>query len=445
MGILDPEKVDKIKGILRWHPRGVTISDLSSEMKVNRNLVAKYLDMLLISGQVEMEVIGAAKVYFLSRRVPISALLEFSSDIVIVIDDDQMIRQVNEQVTELLNLPREALIGKRLADLNNPFISGLFQSEPVRVWRNSGEQTKETGCIIRGNERHFRVKQIPTAFEDGGNGFTFIIEDFTERKKYEAMLRISEAKYRGLVQFSGETIVGYSTDGSITSWNPAAEKVFGYTEEEMLNKPVTNLVPQNKRAELKTIFSKVMAGESVGGYEIKMTGKGGSPVDIALTISPITSENGTIVGASSIARDITGEKMEQYLREHEDQYRTLVEDLNVGIYRSTGDPRGKFIWGNTALLNILGYHSISELQGINVIDMFSAPDGRIELLGELRKHGFVKNHILHLSRADGNPISVCVTALAEFDKDENVVFINGIVQDITGISDQFAFRSGHSP
>ena len=66
MPVFDQERIDRLKQILKWHPRGITISDLATKMEMNRNLVAKYLDILLISGQVEMQVIGAAKVYFLS-------------------------------------------------------------------------------------------------------------------------------------------------------------------------------------------------------------------------------------------------------------------------------------------------------------------------------------------------------------------------------------------
>ena len=109
MGYLDQEKITRIKQILKWRPRGMTISDLSSQMKLNRNLVAKYLEILLISGQVEMQEIGPAKVYFLTQRVPISTMLEFSSDLVIVVDTDGKILQVNEHVPALLNMKREAL------------------------------------------------------------------------------------------------------------------------------------------------------------------------------------------------------------------------------------------------------------------------------------------------------------------------------------------------
>ena len=431
MGVLDQEKVDKIKRLLKWHQRGMTISDLASEMKINRNLVAKYLDMLLIAGQVEMQVIGAAKVFFLSRRVPISALLEFSSDLVIVFDSDRRILQVNEQVPLLLETAKEALIGKTIHELDNPFIRALRASWTAQYPREKGESVSDVDCTIRGEECHFRAKQVPTAFEDGSDGLTFIVEDITTRKKYEEMLRISEARYRGLVQSSGEAIIGNDAGGNIISWNPAAERLCGYPEGEVLGRPMNLLVPAGSGEDLSGILKRVHQGESIRRHEMKILRKDGAVLDVLITISPILGEYGAITGASSIARDITGEKMEQYLREHEDQYRTLVEDLNVGIYRSTGDPGGRFVWGNTALLNILGYTTISDLQEVPVIDLFSDPAARLGLLDELQKKQFVKNRVLHLKRSDGTPINVSVTALAEFDESGNVIFINGIVQDVT--------------
>jgi len=436
MGILDQERVVKIKRVLRGHPRGGTISDIATEMGMNRNLVAKYLDMLLISGAVDMQVIGAAKVFFLSRRVPISAMLEFSSDLVIIADSTKKILQVNEAVPELVRMSRESLVGKRMDELDNGFFRSLDSESGARSTRPADEKTIEITCILDGSTRHFRAKRIPTAFEDGSEGFTFIVEDVTDRKKYEERLKISESRYRGLVQSSGEAIIGTDAGGIITGWNPAAERLYGYSEEEIIGKPILVLM-DTISDDIIPVLNRVRSGESFRKFETKMIRKNRDPVDVLITISPIIGDDGAVTGASSIARDITGEKMEQCLRDHEDRYRKLVEDLNVGIYRSTGDPRGKFIWGNTALLNILGYRSISDLRDTNVIDIFSSPDGRTELLDELHRSRFVKNRILHLKRQDGTPLSVCVTALAEFDRNDNVVFINGIVQDITGLSGRF--------
>lgn len=431
MGVLDAEKVRKIKQSLRWHPRGMTISDLSSAVKMNRNLLAKYLDMLLVSGEVEMQLMGAAKVYYFSRRVPVSAMLEFSSDLVIMIDDDQRIHSVNEQVPVLLGMQREALVGRRTDEIASPFIRSLPLSTTMEVLAGDQESSTEFSSEIGGEDRHFRTKTIPTSFENGKHGITLIIDDITAQKKYQTMLEISEAKYRGMVQSSGEAIIGNDPGGRIISWNPAAEHLFGYTEDQALGKEMGVLGSPDQRGELGLFLEKVGRGEYIRQQEMKMVRNDGTAVEVLMSISPIRGEHDSIIGASSIIRDITSEKREKDLRDHEDRYRKLVEDINVGIYRSTGDRKGHFVWGNTALLDLLGYHSFSDLKGIDVIDIFSEPDGRKELLDELKECGFVKNRILHLRRKDGRPITVLITALAEFDVQKKLKFINGIVQDIS--------------
>ena len=432
MAVLDQERINRIRQILKWHPRGMTISDINAQAKMNRNLVAKYLDMLLISGHVEMQTVGPAKVYYSARKVPVSAILEFSSDLVIMIDSEQKILQVNEPVLHLLNVKKEDMIGRRIDEIQNPCIHAL----PVDTGRN--DKTIESEFITEksytvGEEKHyFRIKRVPTAFEDGTQGFTFIIEDITAQKKYQEMLEINEAKYRGLIRSSGEAIIGTTPDGRIVSWNPAAERLYGYTEGEVNGKPLAMLAEEALRDDIESLLKSIMQGDCIQRRELKMMGKNNYTIDALITICPIKGEGDVIAGSSAIIRDITQEKNEQHMREHEERYRTLVEDLNVGFYRSTGDPKGRFVWGNSGLLQILGYPSVSDLKGINVSDVFLKPDGRKELIDELLRVGFVKNRIVHLKKRDGSPVSVSVTALAEFDDDKNLVFINGIVQDITG-------------
>jgi PAS domain S-box-containing protein len=431
MGYLDQEKITRIKQVLKWRPRGMTISDLASHMKLNRNMVAKYLEILLISGQVEMEEIGPAKVYFLTQRVPISTMLEFSPDLVIVVDSDGKILQVNEHVPALLTMKREAMTGLRIQEIDNPFIHNLWKSVQEHKSTSKNGDSTAFSSIIQGELRHFRIKQVPTVFENGSDGYTYIIEDTTNQKKYQEMLEISEAKYRGLVQSSGEAIIGMTTDGGLVSWNPAAGLLFGYTEEEVHKKQVHILVPPDLQGVFDMFLARIRQGQCVRRYDMNMLRKDGSTMNTLMTICPIRGENNQIVGASSIVRDITTEKREKHLREYEDRYRTLVEDLNVGIYRSTAEPGGRFVWGNTALLDILGYKSMQDLGEVNVMEIFSKPNGRLELIDELQKSGFVKNRILHLKRRDNTPVTVSVTALAEFDQQKNLIFINGIVQDIT--------------
>lgn len=444
MAVIDQERVNRIKQLLKWNPRGMTISDLTKKMQVNRNLIAKNLDMLVISGQVEMQVVGAAKMYFLSQKVPLSSMLEFFPDLVIMINEDQKIVFVNEQVPALLGTTKDDLIGKRMDEIDNAFLRDLVKSVPEQDSKEaiSKERVAEMTIPIKNESRYFRTKKIPTAFEDGSQGFTFIIEDITPQKKYQNMLEISEARYREIVMSSGEAIIGNAPDGMITSWNPAAERLFGYAEGEILRHPFNTLVHKDQQNSLSGLLNGIHHGTGIQRHEMTMMRHDGKTVDALITISPIKGENGIITGASSIVQDITLEKLGQHAREHEDRYRKLVEDLNVGVYRSTGDPRGRFVWGNTALIQILGYRSMEDLQGIDVIDVFSEPDGRKQMLEELIKKGFVKNRILNLKRNNGEPVTVSVTALAEFNADKELVFINGIVQDITSFINNTTGRPG---
>ena len=111
---------------------------------MNRNLVAKYLDMLLISGQVEMKVTGTAKVYYPSSRVPVSAMLEFSSDFVIMLNEWQTIIYINDPVLKLLDEKREMLVGRNTREIDNPFIRCLPDPEKVKNGEPADEKIMET-------------------------------------------------------------------------------------------------------------------------------------------------------------------------------------------------------------------------------------------------------------------------------------------------------------
>ena len=99
---MEQDKISRIRVLLKLHPRGLTISEVSQRLKLNRNSVAKYLEILLISGQAEAQNYGTARVFFLSRRIPISAMLSASSDLVVTLDEKHRIVFVNNNFLEFL-------------------------------------------------------------------------------------------------------------------------------------------------------------------------------------------------------------------------------------------------------------------------------------------------------------------------------------------------------
>jgi PAS domain S-box-containing protein len=111
-----------------------------------------------------------------------------------------------------------------------------------------------------------------------------------------------------IVESSHDAIVSKTLDGTVTSWNPAAERLFGYTAEEMIGRPIAILAAPDRENEMPAILESIRRGEKVDHYETVRRRKDGSLVDISLTVSPIRDETGRIVGASKIARDITARK-----------------------------------------------------------------------------------------------------------------------------------------
>jgi PAS domain S-box-containing protein len=254
-----------------------------------------------------------------------------------------------------------------------------------------------------------------------------ICEDVTDRRESERIKKLLSS----IVGSSNDAIIGKKIDGTIISWNRAAEDMYEYVSDEILGKNISLIVPYDRRQELNTILNNISRGQGVSNLETQRLKKDGTSIDVSVTISPIIDDTGFVIGASTISRDISARKSEQQLRESEDKYRIFVDNIHIGVYRSTGDPKGRFIWGNSSLVRILGFPSLEKLQKIDVADIFVETEGRKKLLDELRSAGFVKNKEITLRRHEGTTLVVSVTALAKIDDAGHIEHINGIVEDIT--------------
>ena len=129
-------------------------------------------------------------------------------------------------------------------------------------------------------------------------------------------------RFSAIVESSDEAIISKNLDGVIVTWNPAATRLFGYTAEEAIGRPVTMLMPEDRHDEEPEILARIRRGERIDHYETVRRRKDGSLVDISLTVSPIKNARGTVIGASKIARDITERKK---LRE---QQALLVREMS---------------------------------------------------------------------------------------------------------------------
>jgi PAS domain S-box-containing protein len=174
-------------------------------------------------------------------------------------------------------------------------------------------------------------------------------------------LRESKEQFRWLasiVEFSDDAIISKNLNGIITSWNRSAERMFGYLAEEVIGKPITILIPPERHLEEDVILERIRRGDRVDHYETIRRRKDGSLVDMSLTISPMRDANGTVVGASKIARDITERKRSEaqisiLAREAEHRAKNLLANVGAVVQLSQADtPDGlkKAIAGRIAAL-----------------------------------------------------------------------------------------------
>ena len=171
--------------------------------------------------------------------------------------------------------------------------------------------------------------------------------DISERRQIEAALRENEDRLRWLgsiVDSSDDAIVSKNLDGVVTSWNRGAERVFGYAAEEAIGQPITIVIPKDRQDEERTILTRIRRGERIEHFETVRQRKDGSLIVVSLTVSPVKSANGKIVGASKIARDISAQKRSQeqivtLAREAEHRSRNLLANVLATVKLSQSDTR----------------------------------------------------------------------------------------------------------
>ncbi|WP_332449667.1 PAS domain-containing protein [Methanoculleus sp.] len=175
---------NRILRALRFRPKGMTITEVAKQLGVTRNSVSKHLEILQIAGKVDVRQIGNAKLFSLAQRVPISAFLCFTKNLIIILDADQRIVQVNDQCQRALKRSKDELIGLTLAEAALPVVSS-----PEAIAVIEGLEREQVMTDLRyqrdeGGDLFYQMQAIPTTFEDGEKGCTLVLEEITERKRY---------------------------------------------------------------------------------------------------------------------------------------------------------------------------------------------------------------------------------------------------------------------
>ncbi len=241
------------------------------------------------------------------------------------------------------------------------------------------------------------------------------------------------ARLAAIVESSEDAIIGRTLKGTITSWSPGAERMYGYTASEARGQSIALLIPPDRADERSTILAAIERGERIEHMESVRVRKDGQRIDVSLSVSPVRDSAGRIVGASTIARDVTGQRQaEQAARLHDARIRAILETLVDAIV--VIDVRGIIQLVNPAVERLFGYRA-DEVVGRNVSMLMPSPDrerhggylARYLAAGEKRIIG-VGREVVGL-RKDGSTVPVAL-AVSEMSVDGEHTF-TGVVHDLT--------------
>lgn len=148
--------------------------------------------------------------------------------------------------------------------------------------------------------------------------------DIMKRHQSEAALYQSEERWRSVIESSDDAIITKSLDGLVTSWNPAAERLLGYSCSEMVGQPITTIFPPSKISEEQQIMKRIASGERVASFETERIHRNGQTVYISITISPLRDRAGQVIGACKLARDISPQKQQLQMLERALEEKTVL-------------------------------------------------------------------------------------------------------------------------
>jgi diguanylate cyclase (GGDEF)-like protein/PAS domain S-box-containing protein len=385
-----------------------------------------------------------ARQAFLSAR----SMIESSLDSLVAISPEGMITDVNEATVKVTGIPRQELIGTAFSD---------YFTEPGKaneIYQLVFEQGMAVDYPLTMRHRDGTLTDVlynASVYRDAGGkvlGVFAAARDVTELgQRFEAAQRLA-----AVVEFSGEAIVSSSSDGTVTSWNSAAESLYGYSSEEMIGKSVILLSPEDRIGEVDAILAEVAAGQTVVNFERIERRKDGTVFPVSLTISPICDPDGRVVGTSAIARDMTEARKAaenaRSLAAAEDLVHTLMASASIGI--ALADLDGAFRVVNRALCDLLGYDEAYFLAHwlpdfVHPDDAEEALQARARVIAGASNMGATK---LRLVRADGATVWVRRVTMLLHDGDGQANLVMVQVEDITAeheAQEALTYQAFHDP
>jgi diguanylate cyclase (GGDEF)-like protein/PAS domain S-box-containing protein len=365
-------------------------------------------------------------------KARMQSILDHAPMSVLLADGDGRYVVANRASAEQIGRPVEEILGRAPAELYQPAVASEIERDYARILAGGDPMTLELSRAhphgSPNDVRDYLITRYPVLDADGKIvGVGTLSLDITERRRAEA----NAARMAEIITSTDAAVVGMRLDGQILSWNPAAERIYGYTAEEAVGRNVSFLVPPERIGEVEANKARINGGSRVGEIETVRRRKDGIDIDVAIALSPLLDASGRVIGASTVARDITSQKaMREQLIASEERFRATIDHAPIGIALLT--PDGQALRVNRALCEMLGYAE-SELLARTDQQITHPDDVGLEaeltrriLIGEIPSYELEKRYL----RFDGSIVFTQVSVSVARRSDGEPMHLVSHIQDI---------------
>ena len=364
-----------------------------------------------------------------------------ATDVIVTIDNRGVIRFLNAAVEKVLGYRVSELLGRNITTLMPPRLRDRHKTSFARYQETGERNISWTGAELPGLHKDGHEVPLSISFGEFKHGkthlFIGVLRDDTVRRHAEDQLRSMAL----IVDSSNEGIISVDSRGIVRSWNPGAERIYGYSADEMIGQSVACVTPPERAGETQQFLERLRRGERIEAETVRLR-KNGERFEVALSISPITDAAGVMVGAATIAHDITERKR---IEQQQQWLATIVDSSSDAIIGKSVD--GTILSWNRGAEEIYGYTAAEALG--QSISMLAAPEHADELpqvLEKIRSGELVHDFEIVRRRKDGRLITVSLTISPIRDANGAIQGASTIARDITErkrVEDQIRHMAQH--
>ena len=361
------------------------------------------------------------------RTTRFESMLEAVPDALVGMDQEGVIRFVNRQTELLFGYDRDDLIGRPIETVLPEPLWQVYSQHKEDFFADPRTRSSSLELVLSGLQKDGTELPVNISLSHIDTGDVLLVvtavRDVTQQLDAVKTAQLIAA----VVEYSNDAIVGSTLKGVVTTWNPAAERLYGYSPGEIIGKSGTILTPENRAGEFFANIASVKDGKTVERLETLRRRKDGTLVPVSVTVAAIRDEDGTIVGASAVHRDVTEQRKAYELGQ---RMAAMVEFSGEAIIGGRLD--GTITSWNPAAERLFGY-SCKEIIGKSV--RLLVPDDRVgesgTILEAIRQGRLVHNFETLRVRKNGSAFPAVLTVSPIHRSDGSVVAVEGVIRDVT--------------